>query len=535
MAPTAPFWPNVALEPSVVAGCEPCALVRPCGGRVHPVGASSPPASMQFTVGSLVMQTFYCQKAGRAKGFRQLDSSSALRERLCMHSTRLGREQGLLTSNPSGTPGWGAAVVALALATGCSQSGQSNTENTGSLTPAPPPNTSVPVPATSDVGGQQPVGVAPSPPPVSPGTGDTPTGENPSPDVPPVTSPSGGPDGPGPEPQPTNTAPSPTECEPEPPPPAQTCTDNINEDEPDLPCSQWVEWGTCDESWMIERNVCDRSCGRCTGDEIVPAPAPVNTCQPTASDAGAPQTPQSAPPVMTNGPKLPPIEGGQPGFTTRYWDCCKPHCGWPGNSGNPISSCDSNNNNMGGDFNAGSACTGGPAHMCWNFVPQTNGDNIAFAYAAHNGVGCGTCFQLDFTGESKNPKEDGHDFGSQSLKGKSMIVQVINTGGIEPGQFDLLVPGGGVGEFNACSDQWGGADLGEQYGGFFLACQKEHDFEYEPARQCARDWCDRVFSDKPELHAGCSWFVEWFALADNPTMQYKEVPCPSELSSVSGL
>ena len=239
---------------------------------------------------------------------------------------------------------------------------------------------------------------------------------------------------------------------------------------------------------------------------------------------------------MNEGPTLPPLDGGEMGFTTRYWDCCKPHCGWPSNASRPISSCDQNNGNMGGNHDAASACNGGPAHMCWNFGPRSNGDNIAYAFAAHNGVGCGTCFQFDFTGESHNPKPDtGHDFGSQSLKGKSMIVQVINTGGIEQGQFDLLVPGGGVGEFNACSNQWGGAELGEQYGGFFLACQKENNFEYEPSRQCAREWCERVFSDKPDLLDGCSWFVEWFALADNPTMKYKEVPCPQELSSVSGL
>jgi hypothetical protein len=312
------------------------------------------------------------------------------------------------------------------------------------------------------------------------------------------------------------------------------CADNLNEDEPETPCSQWVEWGTCDESWMLERHVCDRSCGRCQGDEVIATTPAVNTCElmstaPTSTSSGGP-------PIMNEGPTLPPIEGGEMGFTTRYWDCCKAHCGWPGNSGNPISSCGQDNGSLGGDHNAGSACSGGNAFMCWNYVPKTNGDNIAYAFAAHNGVGCGTCFQFDFTGESHNPKPDtGHDFGSQSLKGKSMIVQVINTGGIEPGQFDILVPGGGVGEFNACSTQWGGAELGEQYGGFFLACQKEHNFEYEPARQCARDWCDRVFSDKPDLLEGCSWFVEWFALADNPTMKYKEVPCPQELKSISGL
>lgn len=329
----------------------------------------------------------------------------------------------------------------------------------------------------------------------------------------------------------TTTEPQVTCIPPE--PTVVRCADNLNEDEPQTPCSQWVEWGTCDESWMLERHVCDRSCGRCEGDEIIATTPAVNTCEMSSE---APPSSTGGPPVMNQGPKLPPIEGGELGFTTRYWDCCKPHCGWPGNSGRPISSCDQNNNNMGGDHNAGSACNGGPAHMCWNFVPKTNGDNIAYAFAAHNGVGCGTCFQFDFTGESHNPKpETGHDFGSQSLAGKSMIVQVINTGGIEAGQFDLLVPGGGVGEFNACSNQWGGAELGEQYGGFFLACQKEHNFEYEPARQCAREWCDRVFSDKPELLEGCSWFVEWFALADNPTMRYKEVPCPQELTSISGL
>src|SRR5690606_8449832 len=155
-----------------------------------------------------------------------------------------------------------------------------------------------------------------------------------------------------------------------------------------------VEWGTCDESWMIERHVCDRSCGRCTGDEVIPAPA-VNSCN-EASDTDAPPTStmETPPPVKNEGPTLPPIEGGEAGFTTRYWDCCKPHCGWPGNAGNPISSCDLGNASMGGDHGATSACNGGPAHMCWNFVPQTNGDNIAYAYAAHNGVGCGTCFQL---------------------------------------------------------------------------------------------------------------------------------------------
>lgn len=29
------------------------------------------------------------------------------------------------------------------------------------------------------------------------------------------------------------------------------------------------------------------------------------------------------------------------GYATRYWDCCKPHCGWSGNisSGKPMKTC----------------------------------------------------------------------------------------------------------------------------------------------------------------------------------------------------
>lgn len=407
------------------------------------------------------------------------------------------------------------ACFALILGVGCSQRGQSPEYTTEPLQTGGSPGTSAngtapassstaPVVATTSAAPQTTArstttGAAPSNTTTAPGTATTTDASSSAQDT----------------------------CIP-PEPTVVRCADNLNEDEPQTPCSQWVEWGTCDESWMLERHVCDRSCGRCEGDEIIATVPAANTCEPPNSS--------DAPPVNNQGPKLPPIDGGQAGFTTRYWDCCKPHCGWPGNAGRPISSCDQNDGNMGGNFNAASACNGGNAYMCWNFVPTNNGDNIGYAFAAHNGVGCGTCFQLDFTGESHNPKpETGHDFGSQSLKGKSMIVQVINTGGIETGQFDLLVPGGGVGEFNACSTQWGGAELGEQYGGFFLACQKEHNFEYEPSRQCAREWCDRVFSDKPDLHEGCSWFVEWFGLADNPTMNYKEVPCPQELTSISGL
>lgn len=37
-----------------------------------------------------------------------------------------------------------------------------------------------------------------------------------------------------------------------------------------------------------------------------------------------------------------------------------------------------------------------------------------------------------------------------------MIVQATNVGAdVGEGQFDLAIPGGGVGLFNACTKQWG--------------------------------------------------------------------------------
>jgi hypothetical protein len=98
-----------------------------------------------------------------------------------------------------------------------------------------------------------------------------------------------------------------------------------------------------------------------------------------------------------------------------------------------------------------------------------------------------------------------------------------------------LVPGGGVGQFNACSDQWGTSDLGEQYGGFFLACQNQNKFDYEPSRSCATSWCQKVFSGKQELLNGCLWYVDWFGMADNPNLTYGQVSCPREITAISGM
>jgi len=165
-------------------------------------------------------------------------------------------------------------------------------------------------------------------------------------------------------------------------------------------------------------------------------------------------------------------------------------------------------------------------------------NQLAYGFAAvsaRSGADiCGKCYQLDFTGTSRN---GGDDPGSAALSGKHMIVQAINIGGdVGSGQFDLAIPGGGVGAFNACSSQWGvsTSELGPNYGGFLAACKQSMGGAGHAAlKSCVMQKCTEVFTNKglTELADGCRFFVEWFELADNPNLRYAEVSCPNEIQN----
>ncbi|HSC66496.1 MAG TPA: cellulose binding domain-containing protein [Cellvibrio sp.] len=239
---------------------------------------------------------------------------------------------------------------------------------------------------------------------------------------------------------------------------------------------------------------------------------------------------------------IPPIVGGCDGYATRYWDCCKPHCGWSGNVPSlvaPLQSCAANNTRL-GDLTLPSSCDGGNAHMCWGMAPFAVSDTLAYGFAAtSSGDVCGRCYQLQFTGASHNSPGDP---GSAALLGKTMIVQATNIGyDVGGGQFDILVPGGGVGAFNACSAQWGvsNSELGAQYGGLLAACKQELGYNASLAqyKSCLINRCNSVFGSRglTELQRACTWYADWFQAADNPALKYKEVACPAELTSRSGM
>jgi|GEM_PF-2447520 len=262
---------------------------------------------------------------------------------------------------------------------------------------------------------------------------------------------------------------------------------------PEATCESWAnEANACGESWFAQ--YCDISCGRCT---------PTNT-----GSGGAPGVDCS-----TN-TELPDVQGGE-GFATRYWDCCQTHCAqFDGHK------CNKDGTSRTGDNT--SSCQGGGSFACYDEAPHAVSDCLSYGYVAKANPNCGGCYRMEFTGQGHdNP----NDAGSKLIKGKQMIVKVSNTGSdVNGNQFDLMIPGGGVGIYNACSNQWNvqnTADLGAQYGGFLAACSSG---THAAKKDCVRAKCELI--PEGEARDGCYWFVDWFQIADNPTFTSTQTECP---------
>ncbi|KAG9018774.1 hypothetical protein FRB90_009778 [Tulasnella sp. 427] len=204
------------------------------------------------------------------------------------------------------------------------------------------------------------------------------------------------------------------------------------------------------------------------------------------------------------------VQAQSSGVTTRYWDCCKTSCAWSGKASvsQPVKTCDKNNNPL-SDASIKSGCDGGTAYACAANSPWAVNDSLAYGFAAVNLAGstesawCCSCYQLTFT--------------SGPVAGKTMIVQATNTGGDVGGsQFDIMIPGGGVGAFpQGCINQYGSTSgWGAQYGGVSSRAQ-----------------CSSLPS---ALQAGCQFRFDWYKGADNPNVTWQKVTCPAALVNVSG-
>jgi hypothetical protein len=279
----------------------------------------------------------------------------------------------------------------------------------------------------------------------------------------------------------------------------------------------------------------------------------------------------SAPPAAESYPKLAEGQDGvQRGWNSRYWDGCRAHCtlpqnAWVGTSYDPSTenlpseafdmickACDKDNNEVAAYFwyndwqkwfsNNSSCEQGGPIpganiYTCWDMAPVAVNDTLAYAFAATPGTGdqCGKCFQIQFTGEWKDVPDKPLPT-HQALKGKTMIVMSSNIGhDVSGGQFDVLIPGGGVGAFNSFSDQLGmsAEALGSRMGGLLTDCDNEitgWSATLDQWQTCLRNKCNATFGDKSKiLLEGCLWQADWYMAANNPSVLYKEVECPQYL------
>ncbi|XP_030751361.1 endoglucanase-like [Sitophilus oryzae] len=199
------------------------------------------------------------------------------------------------------------------------------------------------------------------------------------------------------------------------------------------------------------------------------------------------------------------------GTTTRYWDCCKPSCAWKENveTASPVASCAADGVTT-VDPSTRSGCdSDGSSYTCNNQQPWVVNSTFAFGFAAASFTGgadnsqCCICVQLSFL---------------STITEKTLVVQVTNTGAdLGSNHFDIQLPGGGVGYFTTgCSSQWNcpANGWGSQYGGITS---------------------DSECSELPEvLQPGCHFRFNWFQNADNPNVNFQQVVCPSELTSITG-
>jgi Glycosyl hydrolase family 45 len=220
-----------------------------------------------------------------------------------------------------------------------------------------------------------------------------------------------------------------------------------------------------------------------------PSPSPSTDWNPSPSPSPVWQQPSPSPSPAWQQP----ASGGTPGHSTRFWDCAKPSCAWPGRAPDSVKACAQDGVTV-LDSGAMSAIDGGPAYACFDQQPYVSPSdpNLSYGTAAlANDANCGKCFELTFT--------DG------PVAGKRMVVRIVNQGtDVGAFQADIAMPGGGVGLFDACTKQFGSTP-GARYGGVSSAAE-----------------CGAL---PAPLQPGCRWRFEWFMGADNPSFVSREVSC----------
>ncbi|KAH7116901.1 endoglucanase [Dendryphion nanum] len=195
--------------------------------------------------------------------------------------------------------------------------------------------------------------------------------------------------------------------------------------------------------------------------------------------------------------------------TTRFWDCCKPSCGWEDKAPvtRPVQTCKADGFSE-IDLKAGTGCReGGTGYLCTNQHPWAINDTLSYGFAGVFLAGynlethwCCACYQLDFL--------------SDPLKGKSMIVQASNTAfDVKTSdRFSLAIPGGNQTADDGCNKQYS---------------LDQTVFGQRGSGVGSKSDCDKLPQD---LRDSCKWRFDWFKDAAYPEVKYKRVACPKEIT-----
>ncbi|XP_050498803.1 endoglucanase-like isoform X2 [Diabrotica virgifera virgifera] len=201
------------------------------------------------------------------------------------------------------------------------------------------------------------------------------------------------------------------------------------------------------------------------------------------------------------------------GITTRYWDCCKPSCAWADNVNTPdkqpLKSCRVDGEAVAPPNDPSGCDINGSSFVCNNNQPYVVNSTLSYGFASASFSGgidtsmCCSCMLLNFEGQ---------------LKGKQFLVQLTNSGEeYQTNQFDLGIPGGGVGLFpKGCTAQWNAPSTG--WGDLYGGVHTEEE-------------CNEL----PEvLQPGCKWRFTFMEGVSNPEVTFYQVQCPRELVERSG-
>ncbi|KAJ1018110.1 hypothetical protein NDA16_004977 [Ustilago loliicola] len=154
-------------------------------------------------------------------------------------------------------------------------------------------------------------------------------------------------------------------------------------------------------------------------------------------------------------------------FATHFYDCCRAAFSYDHPKAHtyaPVDACQKDGITLLPENATGkNGCDGGDQFACSCMQPWVDSvdPELAYGFGAYNVPANGNiesaCYLVEFLPQDPTGK---------TMKVRKMILQNINTsGGIGQGSWDMMLAGGGVGEYNkGCSNQWG-TDWGKQNGG----------------------------------------------------------------------